>query len=122
MGEIVVNVDTHKARNKRDVYSCRCGAKVEKGARVFRLGDTNDPESMLGAAPGPFVCLECANGLPWTNEAEAEMNVRWRDFVPSVPDTLDLDGVVPRWFVKALKHSEVVRWAYHLGRYRGRNE
>lgn len=122
MSEIVVAADRHTPRNKRDVLACRCGAIVGKGERIFRLGDTEDPQSLLGAAAGLWVCATCADRLPWTNEAEAEMGVAWGDFVPSIPNELDLHAQVPSWFVKGLKHSEPMRLAYWLGHHRGRND
>jgi hypothetical protein len=115
MAEVVTATDKHSPRNKRDMLHCDCGALIEKGGFLAKAED-----DATGAIR--WLCRSCADKLPWTNEAEAETGVKWRDFVPTVNDVLDLNTNVPRWFVKALKHSEAIRWAYLLGKHRGENQ
>lgn len=89
-----------------------CGTFIPKGGFGARLGG--------GGSDNLVVCRECSAEFPW-DEGLSERQVTFRDFIPEIPNTLDLDSLAPQGFLKAIRlGGDYIQWAYWLGHYHGR--
>ena len=90
-----------------------CGTFIPKGGFGARLAG--------GGVDGTVVCRECSSEFPWSPDLTKDRQVTFRNFIPEIPNTLNLDALAPEGFQKAIRlGGDYIQWAYWLGHYHGR--
>jgi hypothetical protein len=117
MSEQIVAVSTAKKGGP----CAKCKVWITKFGFIAKVG-TEGQTTSKGQGPGYWVCEPCSNDYPWTEDAEVNRKVAFRDYRPDIYDELDLTENAPRGFQVGMKYSKYQQIAYQLGYYHGHSD
>lgn len=112
MTALPIVTSTIKSRNGQPCENL-CGNFIPKGGFAARITG--------GGVDGAIVCRDCSAEFPWSPDLAEDRQVTFANFIPEIPNTLNLEKMVPEGFLKAIRlGGDYIQWAYWLGHYHGR--